>query len=192
MKDFTSYYLFKIQPNALLIWQNFIICKKWVLQQGDSQTKIVALRAIGQRKVYFLGGFRSSLVQRQKTNYKAHENTSLATWNLMPHDERLVLNLLRGRSRSIGGDLDVGEEGFEQTIVTLQSLHHGSVGYQHMCTWVDLAKKAYPYKFNREHKQEQERMQLNLQMNVLAHECGALQTVERQNCSWQINLSKTL
>jgi hypothetical protein len=30
----------------------------------------------------------------------------------------------------IGGDLDVGEEGSEQMIVTLQSLHHGSLGHQ--------------------------------------------------------------
>jgi hypothetical protein len=33
MQDFTLYYLFKkMQPNALLIQQNFIIHKKWVLQ----------------------------------------------------------------------------------------------------------------------------------------------------------------
>jgi hypothetical protein len=79
----------------------------------------------------------------------------------------------------IGGDLDVGEEGSEQTIVTLQSLHHDSVGYQHVRTRVDHAKKTYLCKFNREHMQEYERMQLNLQMNILAHECEALQTVER-------------
>jgi hypothetical protein len=42
-------------------------------------------------------------------------------------DERLVSDPLRGRGRSIGGDLNVGEEGSEQTIVTLQSLHHSSV-----------------------------------------------------------------
>jgi hypothetical protein len=46
-------------------------------------------------------------------------------------DERLVPDLPRGRDRLTGGDFDVGEEGFEQMIVTLQSLHHGSVGYQH-------------------------------------------------------------
>jgi hypothetical protein len=57
-------------------------------------------------------------------------------------DERLVPDLLRGRGRSIGGDLDVGEEGSEQTIVTLQSLHHGSVCYQHVWTRVGLTKKA--------------------------------------------------
>jgi hypothetical protein len=45
-------------------------------------------------------------------------------------------------SRSIGGELDVGEESFEQTIVTLQSLHHGSISYQHVRTWVGLTKKA--------------------------------------------------
>jgi hypothetical protein len=99
-------------------------------------------------------------------------------------DERLVHDLPWGSGRSIGGDLDIGEEGSEQMIVTLQSLHHDSVGYQHVHTWVDLTKKVYPCKCNREHKQEQERMQLNLQMNVLAHECGTLQTVERWNCSW--------
>jgi hypothetical protein len=96
-------------------------------------------------------------------------------------DKRLISDLPRGRGRSIG-DLDVGE-GPEQTIVILQSLHHGSVGYQHVRIRVDLVKKAYPCKCNREHKQEQERMQLNLQMNLLAHECRALQTVERQNYS---------
>jgi hypothetical protein len=47
-------------------------------------------------------------------------------------DERLVPDLPLGRGKSIGGDLDVGEEVSEQIIVTLQSLHHGSVGYQHM------------------------------------------------------------
>jgi hypothetical protein len=46
----------------------------------------------------------------------------------------LVPVLPRGRGRSIGGDVDVGEEGSEQTIITLQSLHHGSDGFQHMCT----------------------------------------------------------
>jgi hypothetical protein len=63
-------------------------------------------------------------------------------------------------------------------IVTLQSLHHGSVGYQHVRILVDLTKKAHPCMCNREHQQEYEIVQLILQMNVLAHECGALQTVE--------------
>jgi hypothetical protein len=73
------------------------------------------------------------------------------------NDERLVPDLLRGRGRSIG-DLDVGEEDSEQTIVTMQSLDHNSVSYQHVRTRLDLIKKAYPCKCNREHKQERERM----------------------------------
>jgi hypothetical protein len=60
----------------------------------------------------------------------------------VPNDERLVLDLLRGRGRLIGGDLNVGEEGSEQTIVISQSLHHDSVGYQHTHTHVGLTKKA--------------------------------------------------
>jgi hypothetical protein len=56
----------------------------------------------------------------------------------------VVPDLLRGRGKLIGQDLDVDEEGSEQMIVTLQSPHHGSVGYQHVRTRVDLAKKVYP------------------------------------------------
>jgi hypothetical protein len=59
-----------------------------------------------------------------------------------PRDERLVPDLPTGRDMLIGGDLDVGEEGSEQTFVTLQSLHHGSIGYQHVRTRVVLTKKA--------------------------------------------------
>jgi hypothetical protein len=127
--------------------------------------------------------FLVELGTETKTNYKTHENTSWATGNLIPLVEQLVPDLPRGRGRSIGGDLGVGEEGSEQMIITLQLLHHNSVGYQHVRTRVDLTKKVYPCKCNREHKQEQERMQLNLQMNVLAQECRACQTIERQSCS---------
>jgi hypothetical protein len=42
----------------------------------------------------------------------------------------LVLDLLSGRGKSIGGDLDVDDEGSEQNFKPLQSLHHCSVGYQ--------------------------------------------------------------
>jgi hypothetical protein len=78
----------------------------------------------------------------------------------------LVPNLPRGRGKLIGGDLDGGEEGSEQMIVTLQSLYHNSIDYQHMRTRLGLTKKAYPCKCNQKHKQEQKRMQLNLQMKV--------------------------
>jgi hypothetical protein len=37
---------------------------------------------------------------------------------------------MRGRDNSIGGDLDVDDEGSEQNFKPLQSLRHCSVGYQ--------------------------------------------------------------
>jgi hypothetical protein len=115
-------------------------------QQGNS-------RVIGQQNVYnFFFAFSVELGTKAKTYYKAHNNTSQETWNLIPLGKRLVLNLPWGRGRSIGRDLDVGEEGFEQMIITLQSLHHGFISYQHVCTRVGLTKKASPYKCNREHK----------------------------------------
>jgi hypothetical protein len=71
-------------------------------------------------------------------------------------------DLLRGTSKSIGGDLDVDDEGYEQRrFEPMQSLHHGSVGYQPVCTRIGLAKKAMSLQANREHKQEQERTTLN-------------------------------
>jgi hypothetical protein len=58
----------------------------------------------------------------------------------------------------IGGDLDVDDEGSEQhRFEPVQSLHHGSIGYQPMRTRIGLTKKAMPLQVNREHKQEQER-----------------------------------
>jgi hypothetical protein len=58
----------------------------------------------------------------------------------------------------IGGDLDVDDEGSEQRrFEPVQSLHHGSIGYQPMHTQIGLAKKAMSLQVNREHKQEQER-----------------------------------
>jgi hypothetical protein len=98
--------------------------------------------------VYVFLAFSVELGTKTNTNYKTHKNTSRATGNLISLVELLVLDLPRGRGRSIGGDLSVGEEGSEQMIVTLQSLHHSSVGYQHVRTRVDLTKKAYPCKCN--------------------------------------------
>jgi hypothetical protein len=45
-------------------------------------------------------------------------NVSIATLKV-PVDERLVPDLPSGRGRSIGADINVGEQGSEQTIVTL-------------------------------------------------------------------------
>jgi hypothetical protein len=46
-------------------------------------------------------------------------------------DSRMSPNLPRGMGKSIGGDLDVDDEGSEQHwFKPVQSLHHGFVGYQ--------------------------------------------------------------
>jgi hypothetical protein len=63
------------------------------------------------------------------------------------------------RGKSIGGDLYIDDEGFEQRqFEPVQSLHHGSIGYQHVHTRIGLAKKAMSLQVNWEHKQEQERI----------------------------------
>jgi hypothetical protein len=55
----------------------------------------------------------------------------------------------------IGGDLGVDDEDSKQhQFEPVQSLHHGSVGYQPVRTWIGLAKKAMSLQANREHKQE--------------------------------------
>jgi hypothetical protein len=59
-------------------------------------------------------------------------------------DGRLSPDLLRGRGKLIGGDLDIDDEGSKHNINPLQSLHHNSVGYQSMHTRIDLTKKANP------------------------------------------------
>jgi hypothetical protein len=71
-------------------------------------------------------------------------------------------NLLRGMGKLIDGDLDVDDEGSEQCrFEPVQSLHHGSVGYQSVRTRIGLTKKAMSLQANQEHKQEQERTILN-------------------------------
>jgi hypothetical protein len=73
-------------------------------------------------------------------------------------DSRMSSDFLRGTSKSIGGDLDIDDECSEQCRFELvQSLHHGSVGYQPVHTRIGLAKKAMSLQANQKHKQEQER-----------------------------------
>jgi hypothetical protein len=77
-------------------------------------------------------------------------------------DSRMSPDLSRGTGKSIGGDLDVDDEGSEQRrFESVQSLHHGSVDYQPVHTRIGLAKKAMSLQANQEHKQEQERTILN-------------------------------
>jgi hypothetical protein len=53
-------------------------------------------------------------------------------------------NLLSGWGRSVGGDLDIVEEGSEQAIVTLQWLHHNSIGYQSVWHELTSLKRLIP------------------------------------------------
>jgi hypothetical protein len=49
----------------------------------------------------------------------------------------------------IGGDLDIADEGTEQRrLEPVQSLHHGSVGYQPVRARIGLAKKAMSMQAN--------------------------------------------
>jgi hypothetical protein len=74
----------------------------------------------------------------------------------------MSLDLPRGTGKLIGGDLDVDDKGSEQRrFKPVQSLHHGSIGYQPVCTQIGLAKKVMSLQANQEHKQEQERAILN-------------------------------
>jgi hypothetical protein len=83
-------------------------------------------------------------------------------------------NLPRGTGKSIGGDLDVDDEGSEQRqFEPMQSLHHGSVGYQPMLTWIGLAKKDMSLQVNREHKQELERTILNYRWMISSRKLGS-------------------
>jgi hypothetical protein len=73
----------------------------------------------------------------------------------MTCDSSMSPDLLRGTGKSIGGDLDVDDEGSEQRrFEAVQSLHHDSVGYQPVHTRIGLAKKVMALQANREHKQE--------------------------------------
>jgi hypothetical protein len=58
-------------------------------------------------------------------------------------------DLLRGRGKLIGGDLNVDDECSEQRqFKPVQSLHHDSVGYQPVHTRIGLAKKALSLQAN--------------------------------------------
>jgi hypothetical protein len=83
-------------------------------------------------------------------------------------------DLLRGTGKSIDGDLDVDDEGSEHGWFELvQSLHHGSVGYQPVRTWIGLTKKAMSLQANQEHKQEEERTTLNCRWMISSRKLGS-------------------
>jgi hypothetical protein len=53
-------------------------------------------------------------------------------------------NLLRGKGKSIGGDIDIDDEGSEQNMEPLQSLHHDFVGYQYVQHKLTSPRKLIP------------------------------------------------
>jgi hypothetical protein len=64
-------------------------------------------------------------------------------------------DLPRGTGKLIGGELDINGEGSEQRRFKLiQSLHHGSVGYQPVHTRIGITKKAMSLQANQEHEQK--------------------------------------
>jgi hypothetical protein len=77
--------------------------------------------------MHFLYQERHTLLTSHRIQIMVHHHLKGLPWQHPLDDgvgegvgaERLVLDLLRGRGRLIGGDHDIGEEGSEQTIVTL-------------------------------------------------------------------------
>jgi hypothetical protein len=64
-------------------------------------------------------------------------------------------DLPRGTGKLIGGDLDVDDEGSEQRrFEHVQSIHHGSSGYQPVHTRIGLTKEPMSLQANQEYKQE--------------------------------------
>jgi hypothetical protein len=88
---------------------------------------------------------------------KAGETFSInekVIWREWITDERLSPDLLRGRGKSNGGDLNIDDEGSEQNEQTLVVITPLLRWLSIRATRIDLAKKANPCKHNREHKQE--------------------------------------
>jgi hypothetical protein len=78
----------------------------------------------------FIQGYKTPRKPTKIAVFKLMPTIVMATGK--PTVERLGPDRLRGRGRSIGGDLDIGEEGSEQNLKPLQSLYYFSVGYQSM------------------------------------------------------------
>jgi hypothetical protein len=80
----------------------------------------------------------------------------------------------------LGGDLDVDDPRLWPN-GSSKSLHHYSIGY-HPWHTSDLATKAYPYKCNQEHKQEQEEHN----QSSIDHEVGSHKPINDDTVWWQI------
>jgi hypothetical protein len=53
-------------------------------------------------------------------------------------------DLSRGRGKSIGGDLNIDNEGSKQNFEPLQSLQHRSIGYQSVQHELTLSRRLIP------------------------------------------------
>jgi hypothetical protein len=146
--------------------------------------KFAALSVIGQRKIWIFFGFFGGSRYENRKQTKRHTS--------IPHGKlKIWYHLIVGwvpifrevRGKSIGGDLDVDDKGSEQhRFEPVQSLYHGSVGYQPMRTRIDLAKKAMSLQANREHKQEHERIILNCRWMISS----------RKLRSYKLNVGETI
>jgi hypothetical protein len=135
----------------------------------------MALRVIGQRKIWIFFGFFGGSWYENRKQIKKHTS--------IPHRKpKIWYHLIVGwvpifrevQGKSVGGDLDVDDEGSEQRrFKPVQSLYNGSVSYQPMHTWIGLAKKSMSLQANQEHKQEQERTILNCRWMISSGKLGS-------------------
>jgi hypothetical protein len=95
------------------------------------------------------------MISRSKIDLREHTRTTELIKQIINHrqgvpiDSRMSPDLLRGMGKSIGGDLDIDDEGSEQRWLELvQSLQHGSIGYQHVRTRIGITKKAMSLQAN--------------------------------------------
>jgi hypothetical protein len=101
---------------------------------------------------------------------------------MIPLDSKMSPDLLRGTGKSIGGYLDVDDKRSEQhRFKPVQSLHHGSIGYQPVHTRIGLTKKAMSLQANREHQQEHERTISNCRWMISSWKLGI---ADDSNFSW--------
>jgi hypothetical protein len=148
-----------------------------------TKMKFAALRVIGQQKIWFFWLFGGSRYESRKQT-KRHTSIPHGKPKIWYH---LIVEWVpifwEVWGKSICGDLDVDDEGSEQCrFEPVQSLHHGSVGYQPVRTQIDLTKKAISLQKNREHKKEQERSILNCTWMISS----------RKLSSYKLNIGKTV
>jgi hypothetical protein len=148
---------------------------QWTQTQQSNWNKICGSKGYRTTEdMNFFGFFSGSRYENRK---QTKRHTSI------PHEKskiwyhlivRWVPIFREVRDKSIGGDLDVDDEGFEQRrFEPVQSLHHGFVGYQPVRIRISLAKKAMSLQVNREHKQEQERIILNCRWMISSQKLGS-------------------